>query len=110
MITRTIILLAAAVALLTTSCGKIGGDPIVGKWRDPGGRGSSEYFADGTAALTEGSMTVSAKWKRLDDDRVMIETTVLGIAGAQIYKVKIGGDSITFTDDKGKVQTWTRGR
>lgn len=108
---RTLATILAVILLVTfAGCGKVGQDPIVGKWQEVGGNDWSEYFPDGTAIFNDGSMSVSGKWQRLEDGRLKVEATVLGISAAEVYRVEIRGDDVTFTDSNRKVENYRRAR
>lgn len=101
--TLTVLLLVSLAG-----CDRVGQDPIVGKWEVAGGNVWSEYFPDGTAIFNDGSMSLSGNWQRLEDGRLKIETIFLGISVADVYRVEIRGDDVTFTNSSGKVEHYRR--
>jgi len=106
---RTSTTILNTTLLITLSgCGNGGQDPVVGKWQEVGGNDRSEYFADGTAIFNDGSMSLSGKWQRLEDGRLKVEASFLGMPVAEVYQADTHGDEVTFTNSKGKVQRYRR--
>jgi hypothetical protein len=105
-------LLARVVPLIVLAglngCGSIGQDSIVGRWEEIDGNNWSEYFPDGTAFLNDGSVTVNARWERLEDDRLRLIATVFGIEAGNICLADIQGDDVTFDCSDGGVSRYRR--
>ncbi len=105
----TAIQLLALVTLATMSCHRgPKGDPIVGRWQQEGASGYIEYFSDGTAMATEGTMTRSVRWTRLEDSRLKIDMSSFGSTSTELFRTSVEGDILTLTNEKGSVETFHR--
>ena len=76
-------------------------DPVVGRWEVPDGDAGVEFFSDGSVLIREGVQTEEARWRRLEDGGIFIETTNLtgNDATPQVFQIELldGGDEALLT-------------
>ena len=132
--TRNVVVLACIVSGLACSRpaaaqSERAREVLVGTWSHPESDEYSEYLADGTVIMhgpaPEGRapVTLTGTWRRLDDRRVLLETTVLGTRAALIvtYQPAATSGAYLLIDGKrtpaeallvngqdGRQQRWTR--
>ncbi len=94
--------------LLVWACYGSQPDPLIGKWYSASEPGSSEFLADGTALIDDGTISLNANWARLPDGRVELEMTILGTTSAELFAVEVTGDRAIFTNSEGEVAVMTR--
>lgn len=113
-------LLLSALLAFAVGCGASKPkDQIVGKWEstEEADKGNTmEFKADGTVAFVakmgDKSMTMPGKYKFLEDElmEVEIENPLAALVPgspktmSQKIKIKVDKDSLTTTDEKGKVE------
>lgn len=61
---------------------------LVGKWQEVGKTEVIEFFSDGRMSVSGGVMNTAGSWTLLDDGRVKIELTVLGMTAVMTGKVE----------------------
>lgn len=98
--------LAVAIYIIFISCKAQ--DSLVGRWQELGGEKTVEYFSDGTVLFNSDSMSMSGTWKRLEDERVKVDLTVLGTTTIKVIQVTTQEDTVTFTDSEGKAERYCR--
>jgi len=97
----------ALAMIFTISCNATGNpSALVGRWIGVSGDEKGlvvELLSDGTGIYTKNSVGVPITWKT-EKDRFY--STVSGLAGAWNYKLQ--GSLLTFTEDNGKINEWTK--
>ena len=77
-------------------------DKVLGAWKDASDGSTTEFLSDGTVMIANSSgTTMTGKWVRLEDDRVKLEFSILGMASALVWRVTVKGDAMEATDQKG---------
>ncbi|MHB1354991.1 MAG: hypothetical protein ACYCZF_03330 [Anaerolineae bacterium] len=101
-------LLVAMVFILVTSV--VSCSPrtaLLGKWQAEDGS-SIEFLRDGTV-MVKTLVTVAGKYSFIDDTRIKIEFEgLLGLAGPQIYTVRIDDGQLSMTDSNSIVTSYTK--
>lgn len=110
-----IVAIAFLLILLNAGC-KLG-DPVIGNWQtgnmtdmlgEPiGDTGNMSFNADGTYSE---NLLFSGKWKRLDANRLEIQTDAFARwkSKTRIVTIKIEGNTLTETLPDGSVTKWKR--
>ncbi|HLA83781.1 MAG TPA: DUF1559 domain-containing protein [Thermoguttaceae bacterium] len=103
----------ACVFVIVLAFGRRQEQQIVGKWEriDVNNTGErAEFLKDGSAIFYKSNMSMSGRWRFLDDGRFETRATILGVDRAQLHTVKFefGGDIITLTSEDGTVERHMR--
>jgi uncharacterized protein (TIGR02145 family) len=85
------------------SCTSDDSSAFVGKWKDDDST-EWELFKDGTAVENKNGISISWKWKIVENKRFV--ATVLGFS--LTFDYEISGNTFTLTDDKGKSEVWVK--
>ncbi len=72
-------ILMISVAIIMLGCSSPT-SKIIGNWSDLESEDSIEFFKDNTFSLKSGVMNFSGKWVDLDDGRIKIELSIMGIS------------------------------
>ncbi|MBC8262559.1 MAG: hypothetical protein H8E47_00345 [Anaerolineales bacterium] len=82
---------------------------IVGKWQQAGGGETIEFYKDGTVTATSIGITVTGSYKFIDDSQIRLDLSGLwGLAGPQIFEVRISGNRLTLKDAYGNTTEYTK--
>lgn len=83
---------------------------IVGRWQSEDSPSWSEYFADGTVRIYYPKLetTLGGTYTFLDDGRLKVEMSALGVTDIGVYGVSIMGDELTFTYENGSTAVYHR--
>jgi hypothetical protein len=96
--------------LLVSGCGKSLQQKLVGTWQDHENN-IVEFFEDGSLNInlskpeSNGIKELSGKWLILQDGRVKLEFSILGIISTQVYDIKVNGKEMIWASDKDKKGT-----
>lgn len=97
------ILIIGALLAILSGCGQSPNKQILGKWSD--GSGSTmEFFEDGTVNIfnpTSSFPNSGGKWKILEDGRLKIDMSFLGISQSFVSNIKFEkGEMIWYDKEK----------
>ena len=82
--------------IILAGCSKPTEEAIVGKWEEEGQ--FIEFFQDSTCLMNNGKQRLSGRWTKVGDDRIKVETTMLGTTSTIVFEdIAISGDKMTFT-------------
>jgi hypothetical protein len=92
-------------ALLFAACSLKPTWDLVGKWQHDQGKGSIEFFRNGTLTLQNGGTTLTTSYKMKDPKHLQVE---MGSLGTLVLKLTVNRDSLTLTDPEGKVSKFQK--
>jgi len=95
--------------LFLVSCGQKPQEKIRGAWQD-NEQGVIEFFQDGTFTMKSkkaelgGLKTLTGRWLILDDGRLKLDISMLGVTQTLVYKVRFDGGEMILTDETGETR------
>ena len=109
----TRVLYALLIALLMASCTQKPQEQILGKWKDDDGV-ITEFFEDGSMTMTNpnnkilGSATVTGNWIFLEDGRLKLSFSIMGMTNTTTGAVSFTGENTFEIKGEGKSSKMTR--
>lgn len=103
-----ILLVVALAAFALLGCQQMKERSILGKWTSVETGSTMEFFPDQTAQVSAGPLKIAGRYTFLEDGRLKVDVTVLGITTTRTWRTDLDGDKLTVTDEDGKVDVLTR--